>query len=63
MTKVLIIDRGKCICCQTHHIAEWSKSFCSRTCEHIWMRTDLQYTPIEGLRKIALARLAESNNK
>lgn len=55
----MLTDKTKCICCQTNPINNtWSKSFCSRTCEHIWWRTDLQFTPIESLQRIALARLA-----
>lgn len=55
----------KCITCKTNEVnpnicgtdKPTGKSFCSRICQDLWMRTELS---MEALQRIALKRLSES---
>lgn len=35
------------------------KSFCSRTCQELWLRSDMQWLSMEALQRIALTKLSE----
>jgi hypothetical protein len=66
MNEQLLVPKGICITCQTNQINPMigaGKSFCSRSCEHIWWRIDLQFHSIESIKKIALANLEVINSR
>ena len=39
------------------------KSFCSRTCQDLWLRSDMQWLSMEALQRIALKKLSELVSK
>lgn len=56
-----------CITCKTYEVnpmissveGKNGKSFCSRTCQELWLRSDMQWLSMEALQRIALKRLSE----
>lgn len=46
-----------CIVCQTHPVnPAISKNHCSRICWNLSLRIDLQFTPADAMKRIALAK-------
>jgi len=56
-----------CITCKTNEVnpmissveGKDGKSFCSRTCQELWLRSDMQWLSMEALQRIALTKLSE----
>ena len=51
----------KCIVCNTYEVNYsmnngLNKSFCSRLCEYLWLRSDLQFLSMEAIQRLALSK-------
>jgi hypothetical protein len=63
------MEKHICLTCQTNEVnpaicgtdEPTGKSFCSRICQSIWLRSDLQYLSREAIQRIALAHLRHNN--
>lgn len=50
-----------CIVCQANEVNPMiGKNFCSRICQELYLRPDLQWLNPESLRQIALVKLSEA---
>lgn len=62
-----------CIVCETNEVNPMitdsdpirnpGKSFCSRTCQGLWLDSSIEYWPFESIKRLALKILAEQKEK